>query len=71
MQKEILMAPLLAIRAHLVAKGFHQCPMLTFMTLPLLDLVLLVVLSQYWPFCQLDMNSVFLHGTLFEDVHMS
>ena len=61
----------------LVAKGFHQRPGLDFhetfnpVVKPItIRLILTLALSNGWPLCQLDVNNVFLCGTLIEDVFM-
>jgi hypothetical protein len=64
-------------KAHLVAKCFKQCygidyddifsPVVKFATI---RLVLSLALSQGWSLRQLDVQNVFLHGVLEEDVYM-
>ncbi|KAJ6411587.1 hypothetical protein OIU84_008214 [Salix udensis] len=65
-------------KAGLVAKGFHQRPGLDYMKTfsPVVKpttvrLVLTIIVSQGWRLRQLDVNNVFLQGTLQEDVYMA
>lgn len=64
-------------KARLVAKGFHQRPWLnygeTFNPMVKPTTVLLVIslaLQRKWPLFQIDVNNIFLHGTLDEEVVM-
>ena len=65
-------------KARLVAKGFHQRPGIdyhdTFSLMVKLTTVLLVLslaTSHGWCLRQLDVNNVFLQGTLIKDVFMA
>ncbi|CAL2247309.1 unnamed protein product [Prunus armeniaca] len=64
-------------KAHLVAKGFHQCPGVDFSDTfspvvkpTTIRIVLHLVMTHGWPIRQLDVNNAFLHGTLRENVYM-
>ena len=67
-------------KACLVAKGFHQQPVMEFhdifspvvkpATIRLIHLILTLGLFHDWPLCQLDVNNAFLHGTLSKEVFM-
>lgn len=65
-------------KAGLVAKGFHQLPAIVFKDIfspvikpQTIQLLLFLALSSGWPLFQMDVNNVFLHGSLTEDVYMT
>jgi hypothetical protein len=62
----------------LVAKGFHQRPGIDFKDTfspvikpQTIKMVLCIALPKGWTISQMDVNNVFLHGTIYEDVYMS
>ena len=64
-------------KAQLVTKGFHQHPSIDYhdtfglvVKPTTIRVILSLVLSNEWSLQQLDVNNVFLHGHLFEDVYM-
>lgn len=65
-------------KAGLVAKGFHQQPVLDFgeiynaLIKPVAILTVLSLVGSYsWPIKQIDVSNVFLHGYLTETVYMA
>ena len=64
-------------KACLVAKGFNQCSSVDYIEtfspvikLTTIRLIFSLALSNNWPFKQIDVNNMFLHGQLTEQVFM-
>lgn len=62
-------------KARIITKSFHQWPDIDYLNtfsliikLAAISVVLHVALSHNWSICQLDVNNVFLHGKLDEEV---